>query len=111
MIPISKDKNKYFSSSSNYRAFALGSILNNIIDWIILLKIHKSLSSSTLQFGFTKGLSTTQCTHGLLEIIDYYNYNKSDAFVLMLDACKAFDRVRYCKLFNELLDRDMSPVD
>ena len=44
-----------------------------------------------------------QCTHSLLEIVDYYNYNKSDVFVLMLDASKAFDRVRYCKLFNELL--------
>ena len=28
----------------------------------------------------------------------------------MLDASKAFDRVRYCKLFSELLDRDISPV-
>ena len=46
----------------------------------------------------------------LLEIVDYYNYNKSEVCVLMLDATKAFDRVRYCKLFNELLDRDISPV-
>ena len=29
----------------------------------------------------------------------------------MLDASQAFDRVRYCTLFNELLDRDISPVD
>ena len=28
----------------------------------------------------------------------------------MLDAIKAFDRVRYCKLLNEILDRDISPV-
>ena len=28
----------------------------------------------------------------------------------MLDASKAFDRVRYCKLFNELLERNISPV-
>ena len=85
-------------------------ILNKILDWIILLKEHKSLSSSPLQFDFKKGLSTTQCTHSLLEIVDYYNYNKSDVFILVLDASKAFDRVRYCKLFNELLDRDIFPV-
>ena len=84
--------------------------MNNILDWIILLKEHKSLSSSPLQFGFKKGLSTTQCTHSFLEIIDYDNYNKSYVFVLMLDASKAFDMVRYCKLFNELLDCDISPV-
>ena len=110
MIPIPKENNKYFCSSSNYRAIALSSILNKILDWIILLKEHKSLSGSLLQFGFKKGISTTQCTHRLLEIVDYYNYNKSDVFVLMLDASKAFDRVRYCKFFNELLDRDISPV-
>ena len=28
----------------------------------------------------------------------------------MLDASKTFDRVRYYILFNELLDRDISPV-
>ena len=28
----------------------------------------------------------------------------------MLDASKAFDRVNYCELFNELLKRDISPI-
>ena len=46
----------------------------------------------------------------MLEIIDYYNFNKSDVGVLLLDASKAFDRVNYCKLFNELLKRNISPV-
>ena len=49
--------------------FLVSSILNKILDWIILLKEHKSLSSSPFQ-----DLSTTQCTHSLLEIVDYYNY-------------------------------------
>ena len=35
---------------------------------------------------------------------------KSNAFVLMLDASKAFDRVNYCKLSRELLKREMSPL-
>ena len=101
IIPIPKDKKKYFFSSSNYRAIALSSILNKILDWIILLKEHKSLSSSPLQFGFKKGLSTTQCTHSLLENVDYNNYNKFNVFVLMLDAIKAFDIVRYCKFLTD----------
>ena len=42
--------------------------------------------------------------------IDHYNFMKSNAFVLMLDASKAFDRVNYCKLFRELLKREMSPL-
>ena len=35
---------------------------------------------------------------------------KSNAFVLMLVASKTFDRVNYCKLFRELLKREMSPL-
>ena len=35
-----------------------------------------------------------------LRIVYYYNNKKSDVFVLMLDANKAFDRVRYCKLLT-----------
>ena len=41
-----------FAVPQIYRA-----ILNTILDWIILLKEHKSLSSSPFQFGFKKGLS------------------------------------------------------
>ena len=110
MIPIPKDKKKSLCSASNYRAIAVSSIFSKILDWIILLKEEHSLCSSELQFGFKKGLSTTQCTFSMLEIIDYYNFNKSDVGVLLLDASKAFDRVNYCKLFNELLKRNISPV-
>ena len=101
--PTQGFKKKSFCSSSNNRAIALSSILKKILDWIILLKEHKSMSSSPLQFGFKKGLSTTQCTQSLFEIEDYYNYNKSDVFVLMLDASKTFDRVMYCKLLTNFL--------
>ena len=69
MIPIPKDKKKSLCSASNYRAIALSSIFSKILDWIILLKEEHSLCSSELQFGFKKGLSTTQCTFSMLEII------------------------------------------
>ena len=80
------------------------------MDWIVLLKEEHSLCSYKLQFGFKKGLSTTQCTFSMLEIIDYCNFNKSSIGVLLYDASKAFDRGNYCKLFNELLKRNISSV-
>ena len=46
----------------------------------------------------------------MLETVNDYNFTKSNVFVLMLDASKAFDRVYYCKLFNKLLKRDTSPI-
>ena len=110
MIPIPKHKKKSLCNSSNYRAIALSSILSKILDWIIILKEQHSLCSSELQFGFKKSLSTTQCTFSMLEIFDYYNFNYSSVNVLMLDAGKAFDRVKYCKLFAALLERDISPI-
>ena len=110
MIPIPKDKKKSLCSSSNYRAIALSSIFSKILDWIILIKEEYSLCLSELQFGFKKGLSTTQCTFSMLEVIDYYNVDKSSVCSLQLDATKALDRVNYCKLFAELLKRNICPL-
>ncbi len=45
-----------------------------------------------------------------METVNYFNFNRSNVYVLMLDSTKAFDRVRYCKLFTELSNRQMSPL-
>ncbi len=42
--------------------------------------------------------------------VNHYNFNKSNGFVLFLDATKAFNRVRYCKLFKKLIKRNVSIV-
>ena len=34
-------------------------------------------------------MSTTQCTYSMIETVNYYNFNKSNVFVPMLDASKA----------------------
>ena len=110
MIPIPKDKTKSLCNSGNNRAIALSSIISEILDLVILIKERMTLCSSDLQFGFKKCTSTTQCTFSMMGTIDHYNFLKSNSFVLMLDASKAFDRVNYCKVFRELLKREMSPL-
>ena len=92
MIPIRKQS---LCNSSNYRAIALSSIFGKILDWVILIKEESALCFSHLQCGFKKGMSTTQCTYSMLETVNYYNFNRSNGFVLMIDASKAFDRVNY----------------
>ena len=63
-----------------------------------------------MQFGFKEHFSTSQCTFVMSEIISYYNYNRSDVYVMLLDASKAFDRVNYSRLFRKLLRRNISPA-
>ena len=110
MIPIPKDKRKSLCNSVNNRAIALSSIISKILDLVILIKEGMTLCSSDLQFGFKMCTSTTQCTFSMLGTIGHYNFLKSNSFVLILDASKSFDRVNYCKLFRELLKREMSPL-
>jgi hypothetical protein len=50
------------------------------------------------------------CTMLLKEMLTYYTTNDSPVYCIMLDATKAFDRVDYCKLFRELLKRNLPVV-
>ncbi len=109
MIPIPKVK-CLICTSDNFRAITLSSILGKLFDLIILDKEQEALFASDLQFGFKAGVSSTQCTNVFKETVNHYNFNKSNVFVLFLDATKAFNRVRYCKLFKELIKRNVSPV-
>ena len=108
MIPIPKGKRQVVCCSENFRAITLSSVFGKVLDWVILIKESSSLQSSELQFGFKSGVSTTHCTMALQETVSYYNAKKSNAYVLMLDASKAFDRVEYSKLFKLLLRKGVS---
>ncbi len=46
----------------------------------------------------------------MMKNVNYYNFYRSNVYVLLLDATKAFDRVKYCKWFRELSNRHISPL-
>ena len=50
------------------------------------------------------------CTKVLKESISYYINNGSSVLCTLLDTTKAFDRVKYVKLFKLLMVRDIPPV-
>ncbi len=110
MVPIPNNKRQSLCNSNNYRAITLSSIIGKILDWIILIKEKHSLSSSSLQFNFKCGTSTTPSTFILNETVSYNNLNHSNVYAVLLDASKAFDYVQYYKLFNELVNCNISPL-
>ena len=67
-----------------------------------------SLQTSDLQFAYKNNHSTTMCSVMNKETVQYYMNNESNVHGCMLDASKAFDRIRFDKLFSVLLERDFS---
>ena len=110
IVPIPKGKNINLTDSNNYRGIALGSLLGKVFDLILLECYSDFLATSELQFGFKARRSTNMCSMILKETMSYYVNHHSPVFCTMLDATKAFDRVRYTKLFRLLLARRLPPV-
>ncbi len=109
MVPIPKGWWANVSSSDNFRAFTLSSILCKLLDVIVITKEKDHLRTSNLQFSFKPAGSTTLCTGMVQETISYYVNNESNVYGLLLDVSKAFDHVNYCKLFRTLFN-SMSPL-
>ena len=110
IVPIIKNKRKTVNDSSNYRSVALSSIVGKIMDNVILTKFQHQFKCSDYQFGFRQNHSTTKCTFVIKEVIQYYRNKNCNAYLMLLDASQAFDRVDYVKLFQLLLKRGMCPI-
>ena len=111
MIPVPKDKRASKSDSNNFRAIAISSILRKIFDSIVMKEQYASLITDDLQFGFKENSSAMIYTQLLIETIEYYNsINNTDCSMLLLDASKAFDRIEYSILCNNLRNRNTCPV-
>ena len=45
-----------------------------------------------------------------METVNYFQQNKSDVYELLLDAIEAFDKEKYVKLLNLLMDQGMNTL-
>ena len=82
-----------------------------IFDHSVLRRYQSKLIASDLQFGFKAKCSTNLCSLILKETASYMYYltNNSTVFCTFLDATKAFDKIRYCKLLRLLRDHGIPP--
>ena len=105
LIPIVKDQHGDKTSSSNYRAIAISSIIMKIFDHILIILLGDKLAPSDHQFGFMKHCSTTMCSFVVTECINYFTNRKTAVYCCLLDLTKAFDKVEFCPLFRKLWGR------
>jgi len=101
LLPKGHDTN--MSDSANFRGIALISVFGKVFDNIFLEPYHQKLSSCDMQFGSKPKISTNMCSMVLKEVLSYYVQHQSLVFCTFLDATKAFDRIKYCKLLKLLL--------
>ena len=106
LVPIPKGS-KDASCSKNYRAIALASSLSKVLERVLLLKYQSFFCSSSLQFGFKSGYSTTLCTGMIKNIVSRYIHNGSVVYGCFLDASKAFDLVDHHIIFSKLQERGL----
>ena len=110
LISIPKNPTGDLSDLNNYRGIALSNIMNKVLEIIIIRRCGASLRSSELQFAYKAGHGTTMCTMLMKETINHFLNRGSLVYCCMIDATKAFDRVRYDTLFEILLKRDVPAV-
>ncbi len=110
LVSLPKDKHGDLCDSDNYRGICLCSCINKLIEWCFLTRYSDILSTSGLQFSFKAKHSTVMCTLVKKEIVNYYWNNGSNVYGCSIDASKAFDRIRYDRLFQLLIGRGLPPV-
>ena len=109
-LPLIKSSLKDPADTGSYRAIAGSSLILKLFEKTILLIWGELLSSDTLQFGFKKGASTTQCSWLVQEVVGHYLKEGSHPLAVVLDCSKAFDLCKFDKLFGLLLEKNIPPI-
>ena len=110
ITPIIKDKNGNHGDVNNYRGITISSTISKAFERMLKQLFSDVLSSSSYQFGFKGGSSTSHALFCLRETIDYYIDHGSRVYCSFLDASKAFDRLIHSGLFLKLIQRNIPKI-
>ena len=109
-LPLFKGGLKDPAKTDSYRAIAGSSQLLKLFENTVLLVWGHHLASDSLQFGYKAKTSTTQCSWLVTEVCDYYLRRGTPVICVTLDCSKAFDKCKFDKLFNTLIDKNVPPI-
>jgi len=106
IVPLLKDKNGDISSSENYRAITINSVLVKIFETCMLHKFKEFFYSHDLQFGFKRKFGCSAALFSAQQVVRYFSSRGSCVHIACLDASKAFDRVLHGRLLSKMRERD-----
>ena len=108
LMPLIKDNLGDITKSNNYRAIAGGCLILKVLDLVILHLEGEKLSTDSLQFAYKPNTGTSTCTWMVTAIVDYFTKSGNPVYGAAMDMSKAFDMVRWEKLFDTLLKRKVN---
>ncbi len=105
LVSLPKDTGENICDSDNCRGIYLCSSITKHLKWCMMLTYCDKLATLGLQFSFKSGHSTTMCSLVTKEVVTYYWNRHSRVYAAFIDASKAFERIRYDRLFGILIKR------
>ena len=95
------------TSKNNYRPIAIVTVMSNILEICVQMKLEDYLSTTDNQFSYKTGHSTNMCFVFCFfkDIVRHYNKHRTPIYVCLLNASKAFDCVNHWKLFKVMVER------
>ena len=102
LTPVLK-KAKDPTNLDNYRGITVTPIIGKLFESLLLPRLSQSFEQSSLQFGFTKGLSPVMSALIVSEARAEVRVNTCEPlFLVTLDSRKAFDVVNHTTMLDKL---------